>query len=90
MKLKEVLHGINYEIIQGSLDININGICYDSRKVNDGDIFVCLTGALSDGHDYIDMAVNKGASVIIVQKDVVVSENITVIKLSDTRKYLSK
>lgn len=90
MKLKEVLHGIDYEIIQGSLDININGICYDSRKVNDGDIFVCLTGALSDGHDYIDMAVNKGASVIIVQKDVAVSENITVIKLSDTRKYLSK
>lgn len=90
MKLKEVLHGIDYEIIQGSLDININGICYDSRKVNDGDIFVCLTGALSDGHDYIDTAINKGASVIIVQKDVAVSENITVIKLSDTRKYLSK
>lgn len=90
MRLNDVLKGIDYEIIKGNVDTYVSGICYDSRKVTGGNIFVCLIGTLSDGHDYIDMAISKGASVIIVQNDVDVLEDVVVIKLDDTRKYLSR
>lgn len=90
MKLNDVLKGIDYEVIKGDLNTLVSGICYDSRKVTDGDIFVCLVGVLSDGHDYIDMAISNGASTIVVEKDVDINGDVTVIKLSDTRKYLSR
>jgi len=90
MKLKELLKGIEYKLIQGSLDTEIKDICYDSRKVNKDYAFICLTGATSDGHDYIEMAIDKGANTIFVEKEVNVKEEVTVIKLESTRKSLSK
>lgn len=90
MKLNNILKNIDYEIIKGSLDININDICYDSRKVSDCSLFVCLVGSSSDGHDYIDMAINKGATAIVVEKDIEVNKDITIIKVSDTRRTLSR
>lgn len=89
MKLDKILKGIDYEIIKGSLDIEINDICYDSRKVSDGTLFVALVGSSSDGHDYIDMAISKGAKAVIVEKSIEDAYDTTIIKLSDTRKYLS-
>ncbi len=89
MRLKDILNGINYEVISGDLSVMVSDICYDSRKVTKNSLFVCLLGSSSDGHDYIEMAVSKGASVIIVQKDVVVNGDLTVIKLDDTRRGLS-
>ena len=55
MRLENLLNNIEYEIIKGNLDTYIKDICYDSRKVSDESLFVCLVGASSDGHDYIDM-----------------------------------
>lgn len=89
MKLSNVLNNIYYEIVKGNVDVNITDICYDSRKVCEGGLFVCLVGSSSDGHDYIDMAIDKGASVIVTEKDVIVERDVTVIKVSDTRKMLS-
>lgn len=90
MKLNGILNGIDYEIINGNIDVNISDICYDSRKVKDGSLFVCLVGIKSDGHDYIDMAITNGASAIVVEKDIEVESDVTVIKLSDTRRLLSR
>ena len=90
MRLRNILNGINYDVIKGNLDIEIKDICYDSRKVSEGCIFVALVGATSDGHDYIDMAIEKGASAIIVERDVNVNYDVTVIKISNTRRSLSK
>ena len=90
MKLNNILNNIEYEIIKGNLDININDICYDSRKVSEGSLFVALVGSSSDGHDYIDMAISKCATAIVTQKDVEVNDDITVIKVSDTRRTLSR
>lgn len=90
MKLNNILNNIEYEIIKGNLDVNINDICYDSRKVSEGSLFVCLVGSSSDGHDYIGMAISKGATSIVIQKDIEVNDDITVIKVSDTRRTLSR
>jgi transcriptional regulator NrdR family protein len=46
MRLGEVCQGINYQIIQGSMDTPITGVCYDSRKVEPGNLFVCVVGVI--------------------------------------------
>lgn len=90
MRLNDILSGIEYEVIKGSIELDINNICYDSRKVSEGTLFVCLVGANSDGHDYIDMAIEKGANAIVVEKDIEIDSDITVIKVSNTRRILSR
>ena len=89
MKLKKILNNIEYELIKGSLDTNITDLCYDSRKVTKDCAFICLEGTQVDGHDFIDTAIKKGASTIFIEKDIEVSQLVTVIKLSNTRKDLS-
>lgn len=89
MKLKKLLNNIEYELIKGSLDTNITDLCYDSRKVKKDCAFICLDGTQVDGHDFIDTAIKKGASTIFIEKDIEVSQPVTVIKLSNTRKDLS-
>ena len=90
MKLINILNDIDYRIIKGSLEVNVGDICYDSRKVTKDTLFVALTGASSDGHDYIDMAISNGASVIVVEKDIEINGNVTVIRVDDTRRVLSR
>lgn len=89
MNLKKLLNNIEYELIKGSLDTNITDLCYDSRKVTKDCAFICLEGTQVDGHDFIDTAIKKGASTIFIEKDIEVSQPVTVIKLSNTRKDLS-
>lgn len=87
--LKELLKEIDHKVIAGSTDIEISDLIIDSRKVKAGCAFLCFIGANSDGHDYIADVAAKGASAIIIQKDSVVPEGITVIKVDDTRKALA-
>ena len=89
MKLNKLLEGIDYTIISGSTDIEISDICYDSRKVKVGSLFICLSGFNFDGHDYIDSAIENGAKAVLVEKDVY-RDDITIIKVSSTRRLLSK
>jgi UDP-N-acetylmuramoyl-L-alanyl-D-glutamate--2,6-diaminopimelate ligase len=90
MNLKSVLKGIDYEVIQGNIDVEINKINYDSRKVKSLDIFVCIKGYATDGHRYIDKAIENGAKVIVLQDNIEIKDdNITVIKCVDTRKALA-
>ncbi|GAA0177260.1 UDP-N-acetylmuramoyl-L-alanyl-D-glutamate--2,6-diaminopimelate ligase [Clostridium sediminicola] len=89
MILKEVLSDIEYKITNGSTEIEVNKIEYDSRKVEKGDIFICIKGFKVDGHDYIQNAIEKGASVIIAAKSSKVDEHITFITVEDTRKTLA-
>ncbi|MBE6063657.1 MAG: UDP-N-acetylmuramoyl-L-alanyl-D-glutamate--2,6-diaminopimelate ligase [Clostridium butyricum] len=90
MNLKSILENIDYEVVQGNADFEVHSINYDSRKVKENDIFVCIKGFATDGHKYIDKALENGASVIVLQDDVKIkNQNITVIKCSDTRKALA-
>lgn len=89
MILKSLLNGLDYEVIKGNEESKIQNIRYDNRKIGQGDIFVCVKGFKVDGHSFIGDAVKRGAKAIIVQEDVSVPEDITIIKVKDTRKALA-
>ena len=85
MKLSKLLS--NIKVLNSYTDMDIVDIIYDSRKVVPGSAFVCLCGSSSDGHDYAKSAQEKGASVIIAQKEVDVS--IPVVMVENTRQALA-
>ena len=66
--LKDILYKVHIEAVQGSTDIAINKIEFDSRKVELNDVFVAIRGTLSDGHDFIEKAVNQGAIAIVCEE----------------------
>ena len=68
MKLSELLHGIDIAAWSANQDLEITGISYDSRQVKPGDLFVAVTGYAVDGHQFIPMAVEKGAAAILCQR----------------------
>lgn len=86
MKLTKLLERLDYEVLQGSDEIEITEFTNDSRKeMHEGSAFVCIKGAVFDGHDYVADMAAKGASAVIVQRDVEAPEGLTVIKVADTR-----
>ena len=84
--LKELLAKIDYECIRGTLDRDVTDIIYDSRKVVPGSMFICIPGAVVDGHTFAADAANAGAEVLVVEKEVKLPEDVdvTVIKVPDT------
>ena len=57
MKLSEVLKGIEEIEVRGDLEIDVPSIAYDSRKVENGGMFVAIVGFKMDGHNYIESAI---------------------------------
>lgn len=81
---------ISIQKIQGNIDVPVNGITYDSRKVKPGFIFTALPGFHTDGHNYIDQAIHNGARVIIHEKDTgELIPGITYIRVEHVRTALS-
>lgn len=85
MRLTELLKNLEYKCEQGSLDTDVRSVVFDSRKVEKDSLFICIKGAVSDGHKYAQEVVEKGTSVLVVQDDVTVPEQVTVIKVPDSR-----
>lgn len=90
MKLNHILEGIEVLSIVGNEDIEVLNVEYDSRKVEEGTLFICIKGFVSDGHKYIDSAYEKGARVFLIQDDVDFKEDCTYVKVEDTRKTMAK
>jgi len=65
--LSEILEGLAFTELQGSADIEITSIAFDSRKVVSGSLFVAVKGTQVDGHDYIEKAIKDGAVAIICE-----------------------
>lgn len=89
MKLKNLLKNINYTLIKGNLEEEITDLSYDSRTIKPNIAFVALIGIDTNGHEYIKDAINNGCSCVIICQDVEIEEDITVIKITDTRKELA-
>ena len=89
MKLSSLLERIEYECIQGTLDCEISEVVYDSRKedLKEGSLFICIEGAVFDGHDYAHTMAERGALVLVVSKDVegLADKDVTIIKVKNTR-----
>ncbi len=84
MKLQELLKGIEIISSKGDLDVEINGIVYDSRKTRKGNLFICVSGYKQDGHSYISDALQKGAAAVIVEKDVD-AKGVALVKVHSSR-----
>ena len=69
MQLKTLLTAISVRQIIGSLDRSVESIAYDSRRVQRNGLFVALRGEKFDGHDFIEQAIEKGASVIVAERE---------------------
>lgn len=67
MKLSNVIKGLEIIAVSGSLDIEVSGLCIDSRTLSRGDIFIALKGAGFDGRHFIGQAVESGASAVILE-----------------------
>ncbi|MBQ7584474.1 MAG: UDP-N-acetylmuramoyl-L-alanyl-D-glutamate--2,6-diaminopimelate ligase [Lachnospiraceae bacterium] len=91
-KLEELLAGLEYSVIRG--DINgreISDVVMDTRKLTEGCLFVCISGANFDGHSFAGEAVEKGAAVLVTEKEVSVpgDPDVTVIRVKNTRSALA-
>ena len=89
MKLDKLLERLEYEVVQGSDRAEVTTLVNDSRKVENGSVFVCISGAVSDGHKLAADVAAMGAAAVVVEKDVEVPEAVTVIKVADTRYALA-
>jgi UDP-N-acetylmuramoyl-L-alanyl-D-glutamate--2,6-diaminopimelate ligase len=89
VKLIELLKGLQFTVSSGDLNLDINKVEYDSREVVTGDVFVCIEGFSVDGHKYAQAAVQKGAAVVVCQKEIEGLESCTIIKVEDSRKALA-
>ena len=85
MKLSKLLERVSYKILQGSEEREVAAIENDSRKVRPGVLFVCIRGAVADGHAYAQKAAELGAAVIVAEEKVEVPSSVTVVKVADTR-----
>jgi len=83
---------VKYEelLSQVNLSHKMTGITYDSRKVRPGDIFVCIKGFKTDGHDYIRQALEFGASVIVSEKYLDLDGKAEVVVTKNSRKALAE
>ena len=90
MRLNQWLEGIEYQVIQGKINIDVTDVVYDSRKVVKGVVFICIKGINIDSHDFIDECVEKGANVLIVERNIKpISKDVTVIQVQNTRKAMA-
>ena len=69
MKLKELLKDITVLKSNADMELEIDHVAYDSRKVQPGGMFVAITGFATDGNRFIPMAMEKGAAVIVTAKE---------------------
>ncbi len=67
MKLQDILYKVNIKSVVGNTSIEVNALQIDSRKVVNGDAFIALKGTVADGHSFIDIVIEKGASIIVCE-----------------------
>lgn len=89
MTLEYLLEKLDYKIITGQIDQPVSKLIYDSREACENGVFVCICGAVVDGHTFISQVAKKGVTAVIVEKEVEAPENITVIRVDNTRKALA-
>ncbi len=95
MKLKEILAGLEGLKVRGDLEIEINNLDKDSRKIDKGSLFIAIKGFDTDGHEYIQSAIEQGATAVMIQEGTDVElikklpKEVTVIMAKDTRYALA-
>lgn len=89
MKLRDWLNELEYELLQGTLEEEVDEVVYDSRKAAAGAVFVCMRGANVDSHSFIPDVLAKGTTVLVTEQAVEVPEHVTVLRVANGRNALA-
>lgn len=88
--VRDILYGSSIQQVVGTTDREVNNIVFDSREIGVNDLFVAIRGAASDGHDFIEKAIEKGASTIVCETmPANLQEGINYISVDDSHKTLA-
>jgi UDP-N-acetylmuramoyl-L-alanyl-D-glutamate--2,6-diaminopimelate ligase len=84
-ELKDILYKVSLTSSYGDMTTMVKGIAFDSRKTKEGFVFVAVKGTVSDGHDYIQKAIELGAAVIVCEKlPGTINDRITYVTVKDS------
>ena len=88
--LKDILYGVGLSAVSGSTDVMVNTVHFDSRKIEMDDVFIAIKGTLTDGHKFIEKAINSGAKAIVCEElpEQIINE-ITYVKVDNGNKALA-
>lgn len=89
MTLQNLIEKLSYTVVQGDVNIPVSELIFDSRKACKDGVFVCISGAVVDGHSFVNEVVEKGVTSVVVEKEVTVPSHVTVIKVENTRLALA-
>ncbi|WP_179336992.1 UDP-N-acetylmuramoyl-L-alanyl-D-glutamate--2,6-diaminopimelate ligase [Winogradskyella ludwigii] len=90
MILKDILYKVTINAVVGSTNITIGGVEFDSRQIKENDVFVAITGVISDGHSYIEKAIKDGATAVVCETlPENLHDNITYIEVESSNKALA-
>lgn len=89
-KLQDLINGLAYELVKGSMSQEVVDIKDNSQLVEAGDLFLAVVGTVTDSHNYIAGAIENGAKVIVIEKDMVIdADDVTVIRVVSSREALT-
>ena len=86
---RELLKDLEYEVLSGSIDVNVNELVYNTAKVTKECMFVCIKGASFDSHEAAAQAAAGGAVVIVAERPVEAPAGTCVVLVKDTRYALA-
>src|SRR5512147_672428 len=88
MTIKELIVNLHVKNISGDVNQEVSSVHFDSRRVEEGAVFVAVKGKTYDGHEFIDKAVDRGAVCVIIDQDVMVRESVCVVQVSNSARAL--
>ena len=88
--LANILTNIDTISIKGNLDLQFEAIVFDSRKANDKSLFVAIKGFTMDGHDFIPKVIEQGCKIIITEKEITASNDVTIILVENSSAVLAE
>src|SRR3954465_9826309 len=88
-ELRDILYTVRITSTSGDMNVDVKGICFDSRKVKPGFLFVAVKGTQSDGHEYIEKVIAAGAQAIVCEKlPETISDNATYVSVKNSAQAL--
>lgn len=88
MKLNRLIEGLEVINLSGDTRQEVSSVCYSADKCEEGSLFVAVTGLIHDGHDYVTEAIERGARVIVHEKDIQISPKVIAVKVANSRRTL--
>ncbi len=90
MNLRDILYKVTINAVVGSTDLTFGNLVFDSRNVSLNDCFIAIKGIQSDGHEFINKAVNQGALAVICEElPEVIVNGVTYVQVEDSKKALA-